>query len=310
LTLPRARRSLKAKNISLSEFWSRMIATATPPSGTAESHSPDRYLDVQNAQLRYRDEGRGPAVILLHGWTLDLEMWDPQVAALRNEFRLVRLDRRGFGLSRGRPDARQDASDIAALYGHLGLHRAALIGMSHGARSSLQFAAGAPARVSALILDGPPAVDRAVGEDDVPIARLREVLAAHGIEAFRREWSNHPLARLRSNDAKIRQMLNGMIARYPGLDLAARDDFAGRDGADAGAAPLPLHAVTAPTLILSGAHDLPSRLHTARRLCARLPAAEHEEVADAGHLINLDRPALYSELCRSFLSRHTIIAAD
>jgi 3-oxoadipate enol-lactonase len=310
LTLPRARRSLKAKNISLSEFWSRMIATATPPSGTADTHSADRYLDVPNAQLRYRDEGHGPAVILLHGWTLDLEMWDPQVAALRDEFRLVRFDRRGFGLSRGRPDARQDAADIAALYGHLGLLRAALIGMSHGARSSLQFAVGAPGRVSALILDGPPAVDRDTGEDDVPIAHLREVLESHGIEALRREWSNHPLVRLRSNDPKIRQMLNGMIARYPGRDLAARDDFAGRDGADAGAAALPLHAVSVPTLILSGAHDLPSRLQTARRLCASLPAAEHEVVADAGHLINLDRPAVYSELCRSFLSRHTISPAD
>lgn len=282
-----------------------MIATATPPSGTADTHSADRYLDVSNAQLRYRDEGRGPAVILLHGWTLDLEMWDPQVAALRNEFRLVRFDRRGFGLSRGRPDARQDTSDIAALYGHLGLHRAALIGMSHGARSSVQFAAAASGRVSALILDGPPAIDRSVGEDDVPIARLKEVLESHGIEALRREWSNHPLARLRSNDPKIRQMLNSMLARYPGQDLAAADDFAIRGGADAGTAAVLLHAVSAPTLILSGAHDLPSRLQTARRLCASLPAAELEVVADAGHLINLDQPARYSELCRSFLSRHT-----
>ncbi len=287
-----------------------MIAISTPPSGTAENHPADRYLDVQNARLRYRDEGRGHAVILLHGWTLDLEMWDPQVAALRNEFRLVRFDRRGFGLSRGRPDARQDASDIAALYGHLGLNRAALIGMSHGARSSLQFAAGSPKRVSALILDGPPAVDRVTGEDDVPIAYMREVLQERGIEAFRREWSNHPLARLRTDDLKIRRMLNSMLARYPGQDLAASDDFASSDGADAGAAPLLLHAMTIPTLILSGAHDLPSRLQTARRLCARLPAAEHEVVADAGHLINLDRPAVYSELCRSFLSRHTIIPAD
>jgi 3-oxoadipate enol-lactonase len=310
LTLPQARRSLKAKNISLSEFWSRMIAISSPPPGTAENHAADRYLEVQKAQLRYRDEGRGPVVILLHGWTLDLEMWDPQVAALRNEFRLVRFDRRGFGLSRGRPDARQDASDIAALYGHLGLNRAALIGMSHGARSSLQFAAGSPEQVSALILDGPPAIDRAAGEDDVPIAHLREVLASRGIEAFRREWSNHPLARLRTQDPTMRQMLNRMIARYPGQDLAARDDFASFDVADAGAAPLPLDAMTAPTLILSGAHDLPSRLQTARRLCAQLPAAEHEVVADAGHLINLDRPAVYSELCRSFLSRHTIIPVD
>jgi pimeloyl-ACP methyl ester carboxylesterase len=37
----------------------------------------DRYLPVTGALLRYRGEGRGPPVPLIHGWTLDLEMWEP-----------------------------------------------------------------------------------------------------------------------------------------------------------------------------------------------------------------------------------------
>jgi pimeloyl-ACP methyl ester carboxylesterase len=65
------------------------------------AHPADRYIAVGDARLRYRDEGDGPAVILVHGWTLDLEMWDPQVAALSAAFRLVRFDRRGYGLSGG-----------------------------------------------------------------------------------------------------------------------------------------------------------------------------------------------------------------
>ncbi len=38
--------------------------------------SPDHYLTVEGVRLRYRDEGQGPAVLLVHGWTLDLEMWE------------------------------------------------------------------------------------------------------------------------------------------------------------------------------------------------------------------------------------------
>lgn len=256
----------------------------------------DRYLDVQGARLRYRDEGRGPAVILLHGWTLDLEMWDPQVADLRNEFRLVRFDRRGSG---------HDAADMAALCNHLGLGRAALIGMSQGARASLQFAAEAPEKVCALILDGPPAIDGSEAEDDVPIAHLRGILESRGVEAFRREWGRHPLVQLRTDDPKIRQLVDGMIARYAAEDLDARGALGARDAV----AP-PLDLVRAPTLILSGEHDLSSRLRSAARLRAQLPAAEQVVVPDAGHLINLDQPKVYNALCRSFLARHAKIPTD
>src|SRR5205823_5938890 len=98
------------------------------------THPVDQYLMVEDAGLRFRDEGAGPAVILLHGWTLDLEMWDPQVARLRQEFRLVRVDRRGHGFSSGTPSTARDATDVTALCHHLGLTRVAAIGMSQGAR--------------------------------------------------------------------------------------------------------------------------------------------------------------------------------
>ena len=82
---------------------------ATRAARNLATHPVDQYLMVEDARLRFRDEGAGPAVILLHGWTLDLEMWDPQVARLRQEFRLVRVDRRGHGFSSGTPSPARDA---------------------------------------------------------------------------------------------------------------------------------------------------------------------------------------------------------
>jgi pimeloyl-ACP methyl ester carboxylesterase len=54
---------------------------------------------------------------------------------------------------------------------------------------------------------------------------------------------------------------------------------------------------------LSGALDLPSRRQVAAQLAARLPNAELAVIARAGHLPNLDRPLVYSQLCRQFLTR-------
>src|SRR6202007_1610085 len=85
----------------------------------------DQYLQVAGARLRFRDTGSGPPVLLLHGWTLGLEMWDPQAAALSEEFRMVRFDRRGFGLSTGSASVIDDAADVVALCAHLKIRRAA-----------------------------------------------------------------------------------------------------------------------------------------------------------------------------------------
>jgi pimeloyl-ACP methyl ester carboxylesterase len=260
---------------------------------------PDSYLDVSGIRLRFRDEGRGAAIILLHGWTFDLEMWDPQVAALRDEFRLVRFDRRGHGFSGGVPDSAQDATDITRLCRHLKLNSVALIGMSQGARAALRFASSAPQQVTSLILDGPPNLEQHAVDEEVPMQHFRELARKGGLAAFRREWCKHPLVQLCTESAPLQQQVHAMIARYPGRELL--------DPAAVGtaAAPFSLSLIQAPTLVLSGAYDLPSRLQSARNLCAELPHAEHVILPEAGHLINLDQPALYSKLCRAFLKRHT-----
>jgi pimeloyl-ACP methyl ester carboxylesterase len=269
-----------------------------PSRAAATRQGSDRYLDVAGIRLRFRDEGRGPAVILLHGWTFDLEMWNPQVSALRDEFRLVRIDRRGHGLSGGVPDSEQDAADIATLCRHLKLKSVAVLGMSQGARAALRFASRAPWQVTALILDGPPNLDQQAVDEDVPMQHFRELVRNGGLTAFRREWSNHALVQLCTEAAPLQRQVHAMIARYPGRELL--DPAAGGTAA----APLAQHLIRTPTLVLNGAYDLPSRLQSAQNLCAQLPAAEHVILPDAGHLINLDQPALYSKLCRTFLARH------
>src|SRR6188472_428740 len=107
----------------------------------------DQYFDSGGARLRYRDEGAGTPVAFIHGWTLDLDVWNPQAAALASSFRVVRHDRRGFGLSGGTPGLEADVEDVARLFDHLSLAAAALVGLSQGARVALLFALRHPSRV-------------------------------------------------------------------------------------------------------------------------------------------------------------------
>ncbi len=272
--------------------------TACASVSAQPTQAADLFVVSNGARLRYRDEGRGRPIVLVHGWTLDLEMWDPQVGALRNTFRVIRLDRRGHGLSDGIPTPEGDSEDLAALCNHLRLTRVALIGMSQGVRGVLGFARAAPERVGALILDGPPALD-SESDPDVSLRRYAALVRTHGVEAFRHEWARHALMQLRTENPDARALLAAMIARYAGNDLSHP-----APRAEPAATRVPLESLTAPALVLSGEYDLPRRRQAAAQIAARLPHAELAVIPGAGHLPNLDNPDAYSRLCQEFLTRH------
>ena len=81
----------------------------------------DLYFRSGDARLRLRDEGAGAAAVFIHGWTLDLDAWEPQAAALAASVRVIRYDRRGFGLSEGTPGRAADQEDLGRLLDHLRL---------------------------------------------------------------------------------------------------------------------------------------------------------------------------------------------
>jgi pimeloyl-ACP methyl ester carboxylesterase len=131
--------------------------------------SADSFIEVDGARLRLRDEGQGFPVLLVHGWALDLDMWQPQVAAWAARMRVLRYDRRGFGLSTGSPSLAADMRDIESLLRRLNLQRVAIVGMSQGARGAMCAAAGPlRGRIACLILDGAPFDGSDSGEPRCP----------------------------------------------------------------------------------------------------------------------------------------------
>jgi 3-oxoadipate enol-lactonase len=263
--------------------------------------SDDRYFEIAGAQLRYRDSGVGPAVVLLHGWTLDLEVWDPQALSLVEAFRIIRMDRRGYGLSGGRPSLQEDVRDVAELLRHLGVQRFALVGMSQGARIALQLTHLNPKRVTALILDGPPFIEAAPPgmPPEIPYDQYRAIAVTKGMPVFRREWRRHPLTRLQTQKPEMRELLDRILERYRGNDLT--------ESGPPQAFPIDLQQIArcaVPTLILSGEFDLPTRQQSAQWLTEQLGGSMRQQIPNAGHLSGLDNPDAYNRAVKDFLIQH------
>jgi pimeloyl-ACP methyl ester carboxylesterase len=263
-----------------------------------------RFLELSDARIRFRCAGRGPVVVFVHGWALDLDMWEPQLAQLSDQLRVVAFDRRGFGSSTGTPSIERDADDLRDLLDAIGAPPVAIVGMSQGARVAALCAVKFPVRVVALVLDGPPhesAAGEPVSAGDVPIARYRELVRRGEMDLVRQDWLRHPLMRLHTRDERPHALLREMVARYPGNDLRAKD-----------ARPAPLaqlvRTLDLPVLVLNGAEDHAARRAAGAALARSMRNARHAIVPSAGHLPNLDNPAAYHAQLASFLG--PIVAAS
>jgi 3-oxoadipate enol-lactonase len=110
---------------------------------------------VNGITVSYSDSGGdGPAVVFSHGYLMDSSMFEPQVAALAPQYRVITWDQRGFGGTRatGAFSYWDSAADVLGLLDHLGIDQAVLGGMSQGGFLSLRAALKAPERVRALVL--------------------------------------------------------------------------------------------------------------------------------------------------------------
>jgi 3-oxoadipate enol-lactonase len=253
----------------------------------------DQYLSLHGARLRYRDEGAGPAVVLVHGWTLDLDIWQPQVA-LAGGLRVVRYDRRGFGASGGDASTQADIEDLRALITQLGIAHPLLVGMSQGARVVLEFAARHPGIARGLVLDGAPPLQ----SSDLPMEEFRAAASRGGVAAFRALWAQHPLTRLLTTDASTHALLARVLANYSGRDLLAAPGE--RETIDDSL----LTQIRIGVRIVNGEHDLVSRRRAGFELNVGLASASHDIIAGAGHLPNLDAPAAYNAIINEFARRH------
>jgi 3-oxoadipate enol-lactonase len=239
-----------------------------------------------------------PPLVLAGSLGSTLAMWDPQLDALSQRFRVVRIDHRGHGGSPVPPGPYRVADlagDVLALLDALGLPRVAWCGLSLGGVVGQHLATEAPERISRLVL----ACTSAHWPDGTVWSDRAAAVRAHGTasiaDAVVQRWFTPDWA------AAHPDVVAGAVAQVAGT---SDEGYAGCcDALRAWDHRSRLGAVAAPTLVLAGAADpaTPVEPH-ARTLAEGVPGARLE-VLDAAHLATVERAeqatALIAEHCAS-----------
>lgn len=261
----------------------------------------DTRVAVPDGDIFCTHAGHGvssaPALVLLHGWTLDHRMWAPQVAVFADNYLVLAPDRRGFGASTAPPDLAREAEDVIALLDRFERKDAIIVGMSQAGRVALDFALRFGARLRGLVLQGAPASGVTPGpaaNEIIPIVEYAALARAGRLDEMKRLWREHPLMHTRTPAA--RAAAEHILAAYAGRDLAAASYL--RD-----AAPQDIARIAVPALVIAGAHDTPWRRRASDALARTLPNAERAEIAEAGHLCNLDQPEAFNRALSDFFAR-------
>ena len=259
------------------------------------------YADIGGQRLYYEDTGSGDDVIVFsHGLFMDHSMFQPQIEAVRDDWRCITWDERAHGATQSTDepfDYWDMASDLLGLLDYLGIRRAVLAGMSQGGFLSLRAALKEPERVRALVLmDTQTGVEKAEHAQaynqlmeawmapDGPPQQVLDTVAAiilgpgfADVPLWQQRWVAMP-------KGHVQQAYKTLMSR--------EDDVAPR-----------LSELTMPALVVHGEQDLAIDHSLAAQLAAALPDAELATVPGAGHAANLTHPDQVNPALVSFLGR-------
>jgi 3-oxoadipate enol-lactonase len=259
-----------------------------------------RGVPVGDARINCEITGSGPVVVLIHGWALDLTVWDDQIPVLARGHRVLRYDLRGFGGSTGHADITGDADDLRTLLDSLGIRSAYVVGLSRGSRVALDFAVAFPERVRALVLYGPtpPAGFQPLPPGPGAEARFGEIARRYGLDSVRKLFSASPVAWNPPNRPDVDARLARIWSRYDGRDLLDPGPATGRVPQ---ARVEQLSSIRVPTLVIVGDHESPLLRAVGDTLIHRIPGARMVVIPDAGHGAHLHQPERFNRELLAFL---------
>lgn len=256
------------------------------------------FLDLGEVQLHYRIDGppRAPWLVFCNSLGTDLSMWEAQVDALGEHFRILRYDQRGHGLSSSPPSPYTIAelgSDVLGLLDELGIERAHFCGLSIGGLVGQWLALHAPSRFDRLVL---ASTAGRIGTEAGWRARIAEVrdrglgsIAAGTVERwFTPAFAGHAPEVVKEILGRLQQT---SLDAYVGCcEALVGADFRALAG-----------AIRSPVLAIAGAEDPVTAPADLEAIARRVPTGSLC-VIPGRHLCNIESAAAFNDAMASFLT--------
>ena len=254
---------------------------------------------IDGGQIYYEAVGEGTPVILLHGYTLDLRMWDPQVKPLLEAgYRVIRPEMRGYGhSSKQQPDQQfTHLDDMMTVMDSLHIAKAHVVGLSMGSFVASEMVAMHSDRLLTATLasgnirnmPGP-----STPFDSLELARKDSVIAqnlAQGIDKWKEEWIEKLVSGGGSNREAIRESVTQQVNDWDGWQLINREmrNYYGYEAWDT----LKVRQPEIPVLILSGEKEGKGK----NPMLQYLPNSRQVIIPDCGHMSNMEKPDEFTRL--------------
>lgn len=298
----------------------RRLRDRTDPEGDALLRPPAdvRHLDVRTSdggRLHVLERGEGRPVVLLHGITLNAELWSPQLHDLAADHRVLAVDLRGHGRSKAGTlgyGMVPLGSDVADVLEALDLRDALVVGHSMGGMATLNFALDHPEVLRRRVV-GLGLVATAAG--DLLPPGLGPSVARVGARIVDRLDDGRPVPsyRFTGNDLSL-FLVRAAFGAEPSAaaieqvraSIEATDDEAlhrslagiwSHDTTDR------LASLEIPAFVVVGRRDLLTPVPLARAMARALPQAELTVLPRAGHQLMQERPDELNRLIRELSTR-------
>ncbi len=264
------------------------------------------FCTVEGGELYYEYAGSGSAVVLIHAGVTDHRLWDAQFEKFAGHHQVVRYDTRGYGKSRhDSTTVYSHRADLRALLDHLGIGRAALVGVSRGGQIAIDFTLESPEYVWALV---PVCAGVSGYQAEMSSAEQAAEQAIHDawqardfdalIELEIALWLVGLCCSADQIDAAPMEKMRQMLRDHYAVHADEKHEVIGLQPPAVGR----LAEINVPTLVIYGELDTHSTLAAADLLLDKIRGAQRAIFPAVAHLPPLEQPAAFTQIVLNFLT--------